>query len=460
MSLKVQEVELRNRPDIVVATPGRLVDHIHNTHSFDLSTVEVLILDEADRLLETGFSDELDFIVKNCPAGRQTMLFSATMTDQVEDLVKMSLHKPVRLFIHRNKQVTDNLIQEFVRIRPTREDDRDAITLALCKRVYKERTLVFVRAKKHAHRMRILFGLAGLKATELHGSLTQAQRMEALDNFKEGGVEFLICTDLAGRGLDIPGVRAVVNWCMPNTIQQYIHRVGRTARAGMSGRSVTLVGDNERKLLRELHKTNRDVMKNRILEPAVTEKYKAFIDGLEAEIVEILAEENIEADIMRAEMEATKALNMIEHGKEIYARPQRTWIQSAKEKATAKDASRDEHQGIGGRVLKNVQSTKKATAGVKRMHADPEMAKLIAGQEAAGRAAKRAKRPTRMTVFSEDKGDGPKKKPKKQSGFATELTDTSKKAVNEFRYGAQDSRTSKDRRKDQKKKEVGGIAHL
>lgn len=384
------------------------------------------------------------------------MLFSATMTDQVEDLVKMSLHKPVRLFIHRNKQVTDNLIQEFVRIRPTREDDRDAITLALCKRVYKERTLVFVRAKKHAHRLRILFGLADLNATELHGSLTQAQRIEALDNFKEGSVEFLICTDLAGRGLDIPGVRAVVNWCMPNTIQQYIHRVGRTARAGMSGRSVTLVGDNERKLLRELHKTNRDVMKNRILEPSVVEKYKAFIDGLEDEIVEILREENLEADIMRAEMEVTKAQNMIEHGKEIYARPQRTWIQSAKEKAAAKEISREEHQGAGGRPMKNVQSTKKALAGQKRVYADPEMAKLMAAQGAAVRAAKREKKPKRMSVFTEDKVTGPAKKVKKQSGFAKELTDTSKKAVNEFRYGADDGKTSKDRRKEGQRKAVRG----
>ena len=211
-------------------------------------------------------------------------------------------------------QVTDNLIQEFIRIRPTMEVMREAIVLSLCKRVYKDRCLVFVRTKKHAHRLRIIFGLANLNAAELHGSLSQvcwthsaekiskrwvwalsscrhsctspaplfssqAQRLESLERFKNSEAEFLICSDLAGRGLDIPGVKSVINLCMPNTVKQYIHRVGRTARAGQKGRSVTLVGEGERRLMRELHKSNASSMRNRVVKPDVIEKFKVCVLG-------------------------------------------------------------------------------------------------------------------------------------------------------------------------------------
>jgi ATP-dependent RNA helicase DDX27 len=145
MALKIQEAELRQKPDIVVATPGRLVDHVQNTHSFDLTTIEILILDEADRLLEVGFKDELEMIIAACPRERQTMLFSATMTDEVDDLVSLTLHQPVRLFVNKNTQTTSNLTQEFIRIRQGGERNREAILLSLCTRAFKARTLIFVQ---------------------------------------------------------------------------------------------------------------------------------------------------------------------------------------------------------------------------------------------------------------------------------------------------------------------------
>jgi len=175
LSLKSQEVALRARPDIVIATPGRLIDHIRNSPSFNLDAVDILVLDEADRMLSDGFADELAEIIKSCPQSRQTMLFSATMTDSVDELVKMSLNKPVRLFVDPKRTTASGLIQEFVRVKAGKENERSAHLAALCKRTFKTKVIIFLRSKKLAHQMRIVFGLLGMKCEELHGDLTQEQ---------------------------------------------------------------------------------------------------------------------------------------------------------------------------------------------------------------------------------------------------------------------------------------------
>jgi len=175
LSLKSQEAELRTFPDIVIATPGRLIDHLRNSVAFSLDTLDVLVLDEADRMLEDGFADELSEIIKSCPQSRQTMLFSATMTDSVDELIKMSLDKPVRLFVDPKRTTAKGLMQEFVRVRAGKEADRSALLVSLCKRTFKQRTIIFFRSKKLAHQMRIVFGILGLKSDELHGDLTQDQ---------------------------------------------------------------------------------------------------------------------------------------------------------------------------------------------------------------------------------------------------------------------------------------------
>lgn len=187
-------------------------------------------------MLEDGFADELNEIVKSCPKSRQTMLFSATMTDNVDQLVRMSLNAPARLFVDKNTQAANRLIQEFVRIRATREGDRSAILAALCRKTFKSKVIIFFRSKAAAHQMRILFGLLRLNAAELHGNLTQEQRLEALELFRDGKVDYLMATDLASRGLDIKGIDVVINYNMPAQFAQYLHRVGRTARAGRTGR--------------------------------------------------------------------------------------------------------------------------------------------------------------------------------------------------------------------------------
>jgi ATP-dependent RNA helicase DDX27 len=175
LSLKSQEATLRTRPDVIIATPGRLIDHLRNSPSFALDALDVLVLDEADRMLSDGFADELAEIIKACPISRQTMLFSATMTDTVDELVKMSLNKPVRLFVDPKRTTARGLTQEFVRVRTEKEADRTALLVSLCKRTFRQRVIIFYKSKKLAHQMRIVFSLLDMKAEELHGDLTQEQ---------------------------------------------------------------------------------------------------------------------------------------------------------------------------------------------------------------------------------------------------------------------------------------------
>lgn len=174
-SLREQENVLKRRPDVIIATPGRFIDHMRNSASFTVDTLEILVLDEADRMLEDGFADELNEILTTIPKSRQTMLFSATMTDTVDKLIRVGLNRPVRLMVDAKKNTSGTLVQEFVRLRPGREGKRLGYLLHLCKEIYTTRTIIFFRQKKEAHRVRVIFGLLGLKAAELHGSMSQEQ---------------------------------------------------------------------------------------------------------------------------------------------------------------------------------------------------------------------------------------------------------------------------------------------
>jgi ATP-dependent RNA helicase DDX27 len=338
LSLSVQAHALRTLPDILIATPGRLIDHLTNTPSFTLSALDILVIDEADRMLEAGFTDELEEIVRQCPRGRQTMLFSATMDDSVDELVKLSLDKPVRVFVDKERNTAAGLTQEFVRIRD--DDLRSPALLALCRRTVRERCIIFFRSKALAHQMRVVFGLCGLKAAELHGNLTQEQRLVALKEFKEGRVDYLLATDLASRGLDIKGVETVINYDMPSQLAQYTHRVGRTARAGRKGRSITLVGEPDRKMLKAVIKQSReDQIRHRIIPGDAVAAQAERLDELRDDVAEVLKEEKEEKLLRQADMELKKGQNMVEHEKEIFSRPARTWFQSEKEKTAAKGGS-------------------------------------------------------------------------------------------------------------------------
>ena len=280
------------------------------------------------------------------------MLFSATMTENVDKLTRMSLQRPVRVSTDALFEMATRLRQEFVRIRTiagkvfieaqrAEKERREAIVLGLCQRTFKRNCIVFFPQKHHAHRMALIFGLAGLKMAELHGNLTQQQRLQALQRFKDGEVDFLLATDVASRGLDIPGVETVINFDMPKVLATYIHRVGRTARAGRKGVAVTLCGEQRRHLMKEVVKTSRDNVKSRAMPPDVVEKYQRQIEEFEEDVREILRQERDEKEIRVAEMEANKAANMMMFEDDIKARPAKTWFQSEAQKLELKKISKE-----------------------------------------------------------------------------------------------------------------------
>jgi ATP-dependent RNA helicase DDX27 len=174
-SSREQEAVLKTRPDVVIATPGRFIDHMHNTAAFQVEHLEILVLDEADRMLEEGFESQLNEILTTIPKSRQTMLFSATMTSSVDKLISIGMDKPVRLMVDAKKHTVAGLTQEFVRLRQGKEDKRLAYLMYICEKIYTDRVIIFFRQKKEAHRVRIVFALCGLKASELHGNMSQEQ---------------------------------------------------------------------------------------------------------------------------------------------------------------------------------------------------------------------------------------------------------------------------------------------
>ncbi|KAF5026667.1 hypothetical protein F66182_1251 [Fusarium sp. NRRL 66182] len=349
LSLKAQEVELKLRPDVIIATPGRFIDHMRNSASFSVDTVEIMVLDEADRMLEDGFADELNEILTTLPKSRQTMLFSATMTSTVDRLIKIGLNRPARVMVDSQKKTVNTLVQEFVRLRPGREDKRMGYLAHVCKNLYKERVIIFFRQKKEAHRARIIFGLLGLSCAELHGSMNQTQRIASVEDFRDGKVSYLLATDLASRGLDIKGVDTVINYEAPQSLEIYVHRVGRTARAGRKGIALTLASESDRKVVKAAVKAGKAQgakIVSRQIEAAEVDSLQAQIDEMDDEIEEIMQEEKEEKVLAQAEMQVKKGENLIQHEAEIKSRPKRTWFETEHDKKKSKQAGRDELNGM------------------------------------------------------------------------------------------------------------------
>ncbi|XP_023534735.1 DEAD-box ATP-dependent RNA helicase 10-like [Cucurbita pepo subsp. pepo] len=237
-----QAINLAKRPHIVVGTPGRLVDHLSNTKGFSLRTLKYLVLDEADRLLNEDFQKSIDEILDEIPRERRTYLFSATMTKKVRKLQRACLRNPVKIEAASKYSTVDTLKQEYCFI-PAKY--KECYLVYILTEMSGSTSMVFTRTCDATRLLSLILRNLGLRAIPISGQMTQAKRLGALNKFKAGECNVLICTDVASRGLDIPSVDMVINYDIPSNSKDYIHRVGRTARAGRSGVAISLVNQYE-----------------------------------------------------------------------------------------------------------------------------------------------------------------------------------------------------------------------
>ncbi|KAG9694371.1 putative ATP-dependent rRNA helicase rrp3, partial [Aureobasidium melanogenum] len=239
MDMVPQAIALGKKPHIIVATPGRLLDHLENTKGFSLRTLKYLVMDEADRLLDLDFGPILDKILKVIPKERRTYLFSATMSSKVESLQRASLSNPMKVSISSSSyQTVSTLIQSYLFIP---HKFKDIYLVYILNEFAGQSTVLFTRTVNETQRLAYLLRALGFGAIPLHGQLSQSARLGALSKFRAGSRDILVATDVAARGLDIPSVDLVLNFDLPPDSKTYVHRVGRTARAGKAGRAVSFV---------------------------------------------------------------------------------------------------------------------------------------------------------------------------------------------------------------------------
>jgi ATP-dependent RNA helicase RhlE len=251
---------LRRGADIVVATPGRLLDHIQRK-TVDFRHLEVLVLDEADRMLDMGFMPQVRRLISALPSMRQTLMFSATIDSKVERIAKEFLKDPITVQIN-SKQVEPIQIEQ--NIHHIDEFGKDALLARLINELQTQSVLVFTRTKRKAGWVKNRLCDANIKAEEIHGDISQSKRERTLLEFRSGVFSVLVATDIAARGLDIPSISHVINYDLPDSPQDYVHRIGRTGRAGRAGVALSFVSQDQRHLVRNIEKiTGKQIDSNR-----------------------------------------------------------------------------------------------------------------------------------------------------------------------------------------------------
>ena len=265
VSIRPQISRLQSGVDIVVATPGRLLDHVQQ-QTIDLSAVEILVLDEADRMLDMGFIHDIKRILKLLPSERQNLLFSATFSKEIRKLAAGILNAPVEIEVAPRNTTAERVSQIVYPVDKRRK--RELLSHRIGKENWQQ-VLVFTRTKHGANRLAKQLTDDGLDSVAIHGNKSQGARTKALKDFKAGKVRVLVATDIAARGLDIDKLPHVVNYELPNVPEDYVHRIGRTARAGSDGHAVSLVSQDEKKLLAGIEK-----LLNRKLEQQVVPGYE------------------------------------------------------------------------------------------------------------------------------------------------------------------------------------------
>jgi len=258
VSINPQKQKLIRGVDILVATPGRLLDHV-GQRSVDLSQVEILVLDEADRMLDMGFIHDIKKVLALMPKQKQTLLFSATFSAEIKQLAKGLLHAPRLVEVARQNTAAESVTQVVHPVDKRRK--RELLSLLIGSNNWQQ-VLVFTRTKHGANRLAEQLGQDGIKAAAIHGNKSQGARTKALADFKAKNIRVLVATDIAARGLDIDQLPHVVNYELPNVAEDYVHRIGRTGRAGNEGEAMSLVCVDELKLLRDIERlVKRDIPK-------------------------------------------------------------------------------------------------------------------------------------------------------------------------------------------------------
>jgi ATP-dependent RNA helicase RhlE len=257
-----QERAFRNGVDVIVACPGRLLDHFQYPYA-RLVGLEVLVLDEADRMLDMGFLPDIRRILKHLPPVAQTLFFSATLPPPIQELSRQMLKSPVTLNVERRSAPATGIEQA---VYPVRQEAKASLLLALLRGNGIDNALVFTRTKHRANRLALFLDRHGVSCERVHGNRSQVQRTEALKGFKSGRYRVLVATDVAARGIDVEGLSHVVNFDVPNVPDDYIHRVGRTARAGATGEALTFVSPEEQGDLRAIERAVAKALPRRTLD--------------------------------------------------------------------------------------------------------------------------------------------------------------------------------------------------